>query len=150
MRSADYIAFTLGGIASLLGVWLPEGRLFREWRLRTILVLTTLLSAAAHVLLALSNEVWPYVIAFTIASFLNAAVVPVINSLIAFNVRRTRRGTAFGIASAAQAVAFMIGPIAAAMFAATSLKARFLAVSILLVAFAALIVLAVREPAGAH
>ncbi len=44
----------------------------------------------------------------------------------------------------------MIGPIAAAMFAATSLKARFLAVSILLVAFAALIVLAVREPAGAH
>ncbi len=121
MRSADYIAFTLGGIASLLGVWLPEGRLFREWRLRTILVLTTLLSAAAHVLLALSNEVWPYVIAFTIASFLNAAVVPVINSLIAFNVRRTRRGTAFGIASAAQAVAF-----------------------------AALIVLAVREPAGAH
>lgn len=86
MRSADYIASTLGGIASLLGVWLPEGRLFREWRLRTILVLTTLLSAAAHVLLALSNEVWPYVIAFTIASFLNAAVVPVINSLIAFNV----------------------------------------------------------------
>ena len=78
--------------------------MFREWRLRTILVLTTLLSAAAHVLLALSNEVWLYVIAFTIASFLNAAVVPVINSLIAFTVRPTRRGTAFGIASAAQSV----------------------------------------------
>ena len=144
------IAFTLGGIASVLGVWLPEGRLFKNWRLRTVLVIITLLSAAAHVLLALSDRVWLYVFAFTVASFLNAAVVPVINSLIAFNVSRARRGTAFGIASAAQAVSFMIGPIAAAMFAASSLKVGFGTVSILLFALSALIVFAVREPVDTH
>lgn len=144
------IAFTLGGIASVLGVWLPESQIFRRWRLGTVLVLITLLSAAAHVLLALSESVWLYVFAFTIASLLNAAVVPVTNSLIAFNVSRARRGTAFGIASAAQAVAFMIGPIAAAMFAASSLKVGFGVVSLLLVALALVIAIAVREPAGEH
>ncbi len=144
------IAFTLGGIASVLGVWLPDGQLFRKWPLRTVLVFITLLSAASHVLLALSDGVWLYVFAFTIASLLNAAVVPVTNSLIAFNVSRARRGTAFGIASGAQAVAFMIGPIAAAMFAASSLKVGFVAVSLLLVALAAVIAIAVREPAAEH
>jgi DHA1 family multidrug resistance protein-like MFS transporter len=144
------IAFTLGGIASALGVWLPEGRLLKKWRLRTILVSLALLGAVAHVLLALSDAAWVYIVGFTAASFLNAAMVPATNSLIAFNVSRTRRGTAFGIASSAQAVAFMIGPTAAAMFATTSLKLGFGAVSVLLVALAVLIALAVREPTGAQ
>jgi MFS family permease len=63
------------------------------------------------------------------------------------NVSRERRGTAFGIASAAQAVAFMVGPMGAAMFATISLKAGFATVSVLLLALAALVAFAVREPA---
>ena len=41
----------------------------------------------------------------------------------------------------------MVGLMAAAMFATISLKARFVAVSVLLVALAALVAFAVREPA---
>lgn len=41
----------------------------------------------------------------------------------------------------------MVGLMAAAMFATISLKAGFVAVSVLLVALAALVAFAVREPA---
>jgi MFS family permease len=66
--------------------------------------------------------------------------------MIAFNVGRERRGTAFGIAAAAQALGFMVGPMTAAMFTAISLKAGFLTVSGLLLALTVVIRLAVREP----
>jgi MFS family permease len=66
--------------------------------------------------------------------------------MIALNVSRERRGTAFGIGSAAQAVAFMVGPMGAAMFATISLKAGFVTISLLLLALAALVAFAVREP----
>jgi MFS family permease len=147
VTAAAGIAFTLGGIASALGVWLPESAWFNRWRLRTILATASIAGAAVHLLLAFSEVVWLYIAAFTIAAFLNAAMVPVTNSLIAFNVSRARRGTAFGISSGAQAVAFMAGPMAAALFATSSLKLGFGAASAMLVALAALIVVAVREPA---
>ena len=97
-------------------------------------------------MLALGNSVWLYVLAFTLASFLNASMMPATNTVIALNVSRERRGTAFGIASAAQAVAFMVGPMGAALSATISLKAGFAAVSILFIALAVLVALAVREP----
>ena len=71
--------------------------------------------------------------------------MPATNTLIALNVSRERRGTAFGIGSAAQAVAFMVGPMAAAMFATISLKAGFATVGVLLHGLAALVAFAVRE-----
>jgi MFS family permease len=140
------IAFTLGGIASALGVWILSTASFRRWRLRDILAVTCVLTALSHLLLAFSNSVWLFVLAFTLASFLNASMMPATNTMIALNVNRDRRGTAFGIGSAAQAIAFMVGPMGAAMFATFSLKAGFVTVSGLLVALAALIAFAVREP----
>ena len=87
-------------------------------------------------------------IAFTLASFLNASMMPATNSMIALNVSRERRGTAFGIGSAAQAVAFMVGPMGAAMFAKFSLNAGFATVGMLMLGLAGMVAFAVREPAG--
>ena len=146
VTEATGLAFTLGGIASAAGVWMLSTRLFSRLRLRNILAVTCLLTALGHLLLALSNSVWLYVLAFTFASFLNASMMPATNTMIALNVSRERRGTAFGIGSAAQAIAFMIGPMSAAMFATASLKAGFVTVSVLLFALAAVVALFVREP----
>ena len=85
-------------------------------------------------------------LAFTLASFFNASMMPATNTMIALNVTRDRRGTAFGIGSAAQALAFMVGPMGAAMFARFSLKAGFATLGVLLLALAALVAFAVREP----
>ena len=57
----------------------------------------------------------PYI---SFASLLQAAMIPITNTLIATNVSRERRGTGFGIASSAQALALMAGPIAAAALGA--------------------------------
>ena len=141
------LAFALGGIASALGIWILSTRFFRNYRLRSLLAVTCVLTALGHLALALSNSAWLYVLAFTLASFLNASMMPATNTMIALNVSRERRGTAFGIGSAAQAIAFMVGPMSAAMFATVSLKAGFVTVSILFVVLAALIAVAVREPA---
>jgi len=147
VTEATGIAFTLGGIASALGVWILSTTYFRRWRLRDILAVTCVLTALAHLLLAFSNSAWLYVLAFTVASFLNASMMPATNTMIALNVSRDRRGTAFGIGSAAQAIAFMVGPMGAAMFAKFSLKAGFVTVGMLMLALAALVAFAVREPA---
>ena len=146
VTAATGLAFALGGIASALGVWALSARIFRRLRLRNILAATCALTALGHLLLALSDSVWLYVVAFTVASFLNASMMPATNTMIALNVSRERRGTAFGIGSAAQAIAFMVGPMSAAMFATVSLKAGFVTVSALFVALAALVAFAVREP----
>jgi MFS family permease len=129
-----------------MGVWILSARFFRKHRLRNLLAVTCVLTALGHLLLALSDSVWLYVLAFTVASFLNASMMPATNTMIALNVSRERRGTAFGIASAAQAFAFMVGPMGAAMFATVSLKAGFATISVLLLALAALVAFAVREP----
>ena len=146
VTQATGLAFAMGGIASAVGVWALSTRFFRQLRLRKVLAITCVLTALGHLLLALSNSVWLYVLAFTLASFLNASMMPATNTMIALNVSRERRGTAFGIGSAAQAIAFMVGPMGAAMFATISLKAGFVGVSIVLLALAALVALAVREP----
>jgi DHA1 family multidrug resistance protein-like MFS transporter len=140
------LAFALGGIAGALGIWMLSTRFFRQRRLRSMLAVNCVLTALGHLLLALSGSVWLYVLAFTLASFLNASMMPATNTMIALNVSRDRRGTAFGIGSAAQAIAFMVGPMGAAMFATVSLKAGFVTVCILFIALAALVAFAVREP----
>lgn len=146
VAAVNGLTFALGGVASALGVWVLSARFFGKRPLRQVLVVTLLLSALGHLLLALSNSAWLYICAFTFASFLNASMMPATNAMIAFNVSRERRGTAFGIASAAQAIAFMVGPMSAAMFASFSLKAGFVTIGLLLAALAALVGVAVREP----
>jgi MFS transporter, DHA1 family, multidrug resistance protein len=146
VTAATGLAFALGGIASAMGVWILSTRFFRKHRLRSMLAVTCVLTALGHLLLALSDSVWLYVLAFTVASFLNASMMPATNTMIALNVSRERRGTAFGFASAAQAFAFMVGPMAAAMFATVSLKAGFVTIGGVMLAMAALVAFAVREP----
>jgi DHA1 family multidrug resistance protein-like MFS transporter len=147
VTEATGLAFTLGGIASALGIWILSTRFFRRQRLRNILAVTCVLTALAHLLLAASHSVWLFVLAFTLASYLNASMMPATNAMIALNVSRERRGTAFGIGSAAQAVAFMVGPMAAAMFARYSLNAGFATVGVLMLALAGMVAFAVKEPA---
>ena len=146
VTEATGLAFALGGVASALGVWVLSTRFFRRWRLRNILAITCVLTALGHLALAASHTVWLYVPAFTAASFLNASMMPATNTMIALNASRDRRGTAFGIASAAQALAFMVGPMSAAMFGRFSLKLGFIAVAGVMLALAALVAFAVREP----
>jgi len=143
------IAFGLGGIASALGIWLLSGRMFKGHTLGSTLLVTTLLLAASHFLLAHADTVFLFVLWFTVISLLNAAMSPVTNTLIAFNVSRARRGTGFGIASSAQAVAFMAGPMAAAWFAATSsLETGFAILGVMLAGLAILIHMVLKEPAA--
>ncbi len=146
VTSVTGLTFALGGVAAALGVWMLSGGAFLKRRLRSTLVVTSGLAAAAFLLLAIANSVWLYVPAFALASFLNASMMPATNTMIAFNVGRERRGTAFGIAAASQALAFMAGPMTAAMFAAISLKAGFLTISGLLLVLMVLVWVAVREP----
>lgn len=140
------VAFGLGGIASALGIWALAGRMFKKHSLGSSLVVMAVLLSLAHFLLATSDTVFQFVLWFTVISLLNAGMAPVTNTLIAFNVSRERRGTAFGLASGAQAVAFMAGPMMAAWFANSSLQTGFAALGLLLIALAVLMRVVIREP----
>ena len=145
MRSTG-IAYAFGGLASALGVLVLSAPVLRRMHLRTVLVATTLLSAGSYFLLAASNGPVLFVLGFALASLLNASMFPATNTLIALNTSRSRRGTAFGLASGAQAMAFMAGPMSATMFAASSLKAGFMVIGALMVVLAVVIGMFIREP----
>ena len=83
---------------------------------------------------------------FSFASLLQAAMIPITNTLIATNVSRERRGTGFGIASSAQALALMAGPIAAAALGAASLNLAFVVIGLTFAALAGFVLIMVREP----
>jgi len=103
-------------------------------------------SAAFHVLLATAGSEWVFIAWFTLISLVQAAMLPASNTLIASAVPRARRGTAFGFAGSAQAIAFMVGPLAAAGFAAVSLDLGFFVLGALFVALGVLLRLALAEP----
>ena len=142
------LAFSLVGVASALGVVLAASNLVRSRRIRTVLAVSTLLTGLSFATLGASSTVSVFVVALAVGSLLNASMFPATNTLIALNTGKARRGTAFGVASSAQALGFVAGPAAAALFAATSLSAGFIGVGALLVAFAGLIAWVVKEPAG--
>lgn len=146
---ATGVAFALGGAASALGIWLMTGRWVKQLRAGTVLAGGALLLALVHGLLAGSSTVLQFDIWFTLASLLNAALMPATNTLIALNVSRGRRGTAFGYGSSAQAIAFMVGPMAAAGFAHWSLAAGFAVVGVVMLVMAVVMKLAVKEPRAA-
>src|SRR5690606_11977781 len=114
------VAFTLAGIASMVGVLVLGRRYITPGRFRVMLGAGCAATALAHVCLAVSPGVAMYVVAFSAISLLQAAMLPPSNTLIASNVPRSRRGTAFGLAGSAQALAFIVGPMAAAWAAAVS------------------------------
>jgi DHA1 family multidrug resistance protein-like MFS transporter len=140
------IAFTVSGVASVVGVLVVSRRWVVPGRFVLALTLGCLVTAAAHVALALSPGVAFFIGAFSAIALFQAAMLPAANTLIAANVDRSRRGTAFGIAGSAQALAFMTGPMGAALFAAASLEAGFIALGVLFAAMAGVVALRLREP----
>ncbi len=140
------IAFTLAGIASTVGVLILGRRYVTPGRFRVMLGVGCAATALAHLLLAASPGVVAYVVAFSAISLLQAAMLPASNTLIASNVPRERRGTAFGLAGSAQALAFIAGPMAAAWFAAVSMTMGFVVLGGLFLAMGALMAWRMREP----
>jgi DHA1 family multidrug resistance protein-like MFS transporter len=139
------LAFTLGGLTSALSLLFLSGHIFRAGRMRSGLVLSSVFTGLAFGLLAVQGPVVLFIAGFALISLLQTSMIPATNTLIAANVSRERRGTAFGVAGSAQALAFMTGPLGAALFAALSLGASFAVMGAMFVALAVLL-LAVREP----
>ena len=81
-----------------------------------------------------------------IVAMMLSAMTPSTNTLIAANVTRARRGTAFCVAGSAQALASFCGPAAAAVFAAVSLGMGFVLLAAILLALGLLLFRALREP----
>jgi MFS family permease len=114
--------------------------------LRSGLVVFGFLAGVAQLLLAASRNVPSFVAVFAVISLLQAAMIPATNTLIAANAPRSRRGTAFGLASSAQAIAFVAGPSSAAFFIGLSLPLGFAVLGGISVALAVVLLLSLREP----
>lgn len=139
------IAFTVAGIASVVGVVLAR-RVVQPGRFARLIAGGMAATAVAHVLLAVAPNAVVYVAFFALVSLLQAALLPASNTLIALNAPRDRRGTAFGIASSAQALAFLAGPMSAAMFAAVSLSFGYVVLALLFGCVAVFTLLTMRVP----
>jgi MFS family permease len=140
------LAFTLGGLGAAFSVFVLGTRFFRSGQMRSGLVVFSLLTGAAQLLLAASHNVPSFVAVFALISLLQAAMIPATNTLIAANAPRSRRGTAFGLASSAQAIAFIAGPSSAAFFTAISLQLGFAVLGAISVALALVLLVWLREP----
>lgn len=137
------IAFTAAGAGSVFGVLVVVRLLGMRTGLRGSLVALTVASALVMPALAAGSNEWLFVGGLLLFAVANGASMPAVNALIASSVDPVRRGTAFGLASSAQAVAFMVGPMSAAYFASVSLAlgfivcaAFFLLLAVVLVFFA--------------
>ena len=141
-------AFTASGVGGLIGVLIAQ-RFARPGRLRAVLVLMSIGVGLGHLLIPLATQATSFIAVFALITILQASMVPATNTLIAMNAPRDRRGTAFGLASGMQAIAFMVGPMAAAGFAAVSLNLGFVVLGVLFVVLGLAIRALVREPAEA-
>jgi MFS family permease len=125
-------------------------RLTRPGLLVPGLATLCLVAAVACLLLAASTAVAMVVASFALVSLAQAAFLPGTNTLIAASAPRERRGSVFGMAATAQALAFMIGPLAATAFAAVSLQLGFVVIAILYLLTAGLIRWKLLEPSPAR
>lgn len=139
------VAFTLSGLTSVIGVTLLARRFVRPGQIPVAVGAFCAAMAAAHILIAVSPGVPLYVTWFCVIAALQGAILPATNTLIAASVGRERRGTAFGLAGSAQALAFMVGPFAATAAAAASIEGGYLLLAALFLAVAALSAKAIRE-----
>jgi DHA1 family multidrug resistance protein-like MFS transporter len=133
------LAFTAAGLASVIGVVIAGRRLTRPGLLKPGLAILCIIAAVACLLLAASTAVAMVVASFALVSLAQAAFLPGTNTIIAASAPRERRGSVFGMAATAQALAFMIGPLAATAFAAVSLQLGFVVIAILYLLTAGLI-----------
>ena len=135
-----------GLLASAVGVFIVSGRYFRIGRLRIAMVVCTCVTGLAFLGLGIMHASAPFVAVFALISLTQAAMIPTSNMLIAFNTPAARRGTAFGLGGSAQAIAIAVGPMAAALFVATSMAWGFAAIGLVCAALAALMHRRLREP----
>lgn len=140
------LTFTLGGLTSALALLFVAGRFYRPGRIRNALVVSSLLAGLLFSLLIFPQSAFFFVAGFALIALVQSAMVPATNALIAGNVSRARRGTAFGVAGAAQALSFIFGPLGAVMVGTFSFGVTFGVMGALFVALGVLL-LAVREPA---
>lgn len=139
------LAFSISGAAAVLGIVFIGQRYVRPGRLKLTLIVGTVVASASTAALAVAHIVPVFIAVFTVFSLVLAMMIPATNTLIATNVSRERRGTGFGVASSAQAMALMVGPITAAAFGG-ALDLGFLVGGALFLGIAALVFVAVREP----
>ncbi len=140
------LTFTVGGLSSAVSVLLLAPRVFVAGKLARSTVIAVGVAAAGFVILGFAGTTALFVLGFVVIAFVLSAMTPAANTLVAANASRARRGTAFGIASSAQALSFGIGPAAAALFAAVSLELGFFVIALLLLAVALLLLILLREP----
>lgn len=139
------IVFSAGGAASVLGVTLVARGMGARFSLRRTLIIFAIASACSMPALAFGGNPWLFGAGFLAFALVNAASMPATNTLIAETVDPARRGTAFGLASSAQAFAFMVGPMAAAYFATFSLATGFLVCGLLFLGLALMVTSGIRE-----
>jgi DHA1 family multidrug resistance protein-like MFS transporter len=146
VKSTIGLTFTAGGLASAISLMFLAPRFYRLGQYSKVLVISSCLNAFVMVLLSFATSVPWYIVSYALFSLVHASMLPAANTLIAGNVTRERRGTAFGLAGSASAIAFMVGPFGAALFASTSIAAGFLVLSAILLALGGLLFVALKEP----
>jgi DHA1 family multidrug resistance protein-like MFS transporter len=139
------LTFSLGGLASACSVLLLSPWLFRRGRVRRGYGAACALGATGFFVLAGASEVATYVLGFLLVAIVVSSMVPALNTQVAANAARSRRGTAFGIAASVQAFSFGVGPLGAAFFASTSLDLGFVVLGGVFLTLGLLLVLMVRE-----
>ena len=143
---ATGIAFSVSGLASVIGAMGLARLVGRPGQFRLSLTAVIGLCAVAHIALGVAGSVAFFIVAYGVASMIRGAMLPATNTVIAASVPVERRGTAFGIAAAAQALAFIVGPMSAAAFALVSVWLGFIALGVVLALIAAVTFVALREP----
>jgi len=113
-----------------------------------VLVLGLLGSAVASLVLAVADAVPLFIAGFALISLMQGALVPGTNTILATAVPRERRGTLFGLVATAQAFAFMVGPLAAAVFATVSFALGYALMAVVFVVLAVLVHVTLRAAAG--
>jgi DHA1 family multidrug resistance protein-like MFS transporter len=143
---ATGVAFTVSGLASVAGALVLSRFVGRPGQFRVSLTVVVAVCALSHIVLGLAPTVLLFITAYGVASLARGAMLPATNTVIAASVPPERRGTAFGIASAVQASAFIVGPMSAALFATVSLSLGFVVLGLVLGVTSIITYAALREP----
>jgi MFS transporter, DHA1 family, multidrug resistance protein len=140
------IAFSLAGLVSAISVLFLAPRVFRGMPSGRGFAIVCGVGCLGYLIIALASGVTVYILGFLTIFVVISAMVPALNTLIASNVRRSRRGTAFGVAGSVQAIAFGVGPAAGAFFTAVSLNLGFAVLAGLFLVLGFVLYTRVREP----
>ena len=148
VKSISGILFSLGGAASAISVIFVGPSIFKPGRIGAMLGVSFIITAGSLLMMGFAPTVVLFGFGFLLMAFLVSAMVPVTNTLIAANVSRARRGTAFGIAASAQAVALFIGPGGGALFGAFSYDLGFAVTAGLMLLCGLILFVSLREPSA--